>query len=533
MKSEPAIKFLLVDDLEANLLALEGLLQRAGLEVLKASSGPEALELLLIHEVALAFLDVQMPGMDGFELAEMMRSTERTRRVPIIFLTAGIVDQQRRIRGYETGAVDFLFKPIDPHILLNKANIFFELASQRNELKASQRLLQSANQQLAKRIEELAQADRNKDEFLAMLAHELRNPLAPLRNAGEILQMEKSTGEDRAQAVQIIDRQTENMSRMLDDLLDVSRITEGKIELRKQVVSLHDLLTSAAQLVGPQARAQGQTLTLSLPEQPVMLDADSTRLDQVFGNLLGNAIKYSGAGRNIWVSARLTGDSTDTPEVVISVRDDGAGIEPTLLPRIFDLFVQATRALDRRHGGLGIGLTLVNRLVKLHGGHVEARSDGPGHGSEFLVHLPVMRDAPVQTVQPSSDTPSGSRRILIVDDNEDAARSLATLHKRHGHVTETAFTGPAAIVAAAEFLPEVVLLDIGLPGIDGYEVARQLRAVPHLSHVRLIAMSGYGSEKDRERAQQAGFDEYLVKPLDLAKLRALLQDPVKDPFQTA
>ena len=505
MTPHEPIKFLLVDDLEANLEALAALLRRDGLELLTARSGSEALELLLLHDIALALLDVQMPGMGGFELAEMMRSTERTRQIPIIFLTAGIVDPQRRIRGYETGAVDFLTKPIDAHSLLNKARTFYDLARQRQELARSNA-----------RLEE---ADQRKDEFLAMLAHELRNPLAPLRNAAELLQTTGSSEEEREEALRILTRQIGNMTRMVDDLLDVSRITEGKIVLRKHPVDLAEILTAAANLVRAGCVARGQSLSLALPDEPVYLHADATRLEQVFGNLLANASKYGGGGCNIGVIAERAGS-----EVIIRVVDDGTGIDPELLPRIFDLFVQASRTLDRQHGGLGIGLTLVQRLVKLHGGAIEARSEGLGHGATFIVRLPILARPPAPVASPpNSADPEISRRILIVDDNADSARSLAILQTRLGHETRTAFSGSEALAAAMEFKPEVVLLDIGLPGMDGYEVAREIRSKPELSKVFLVAMTGYGSAENRAEGQRAGFDEFLVKPIDLKLLQGWLQ----------
>lgn len=509
--AEP-IKFLLVDDLEANLQALVGLLRRDGLELLTARSGPEALEILLVHDIALALLDVQMPGMSGFELAELMRSTERTRKVPIIFLTAGMVDPQRRIRGYEKGAVDFLTKPIEGASLLNKATTFFDLARQRQELAESN--------------VKLAQADRRKDEFLAMLAHELRNPLAPLRNAAEILQTAGVSLEEREQAQLILTRQIENMARMIDDLLDVSRITEGKIELRKRPVDLSVILHAAATLVRSDCAARGQTLTLALPEVPVFLNADATRLEQVFGNLLTNASKYAGEGCHIKVSAERSGN-----DAVVQVSDDGAGIDPELLPRIFDLFVQASRTLDRQHGGLGIGLTLVQRLVKLHEGSIEAQSAGLGQGSAFTVRLPVLPSLasapPAVPLTPAAPVARAvardvARRILIVDDNTDSARTLSILQRRLGHETRTAFSGVEALAVANEFNPDVVLLDIGLPGMDGFEVARQMRATPALAGVFLVAMTGYGSDKDRDEGRRAGFDEFLVKPIDLDVLRGWL-----------
>ena len=372
------------------------------------------------------------------------------------------------------------------------------------------------------RAEDLARADRSKDEFLAMLAHELRNPLAPLRNAAEILQTAGATAAERKQAQQIIGRQIENMSRMIDDLLDVSRITEGKIELRKKPVALEAILTAATSLVRAGCALRHQELAVSMPEQPVFLNADATRLEQVFTNLLANACKYSGDGCHITLSAeRAVG--VEPPEVIVRVRDDGAGIDAELLPRVFDLFVQETRSLDRAHGGLGIGLTLVSRLVKLHGGSVEALSEGLGQGSEFIVHLPILRHAPPPPAPPLPVACETSRRILIVDDNTDSARSMAILQTRRGHSTRVAFTGPDALAVATEFQPEVVLLDIGLPGMDGFEVARHLRAMPALAGALLIAMTGYASPEDLRAAKDAGFDEHLVKPVDLEILREWLR----------
>ena len=374
---------------------------------------------------------------------------------------------------------------------------------------------------LAERALELARADRSKDEFLAMLAHELRNPLAPLRNAAEILRTPGADAADCAEAQGIMARQLANMTHMLDDLLDVSRITAGKIELRRQPASLADILNSAASVARPGIAARSQELAVSLPDEPIFLNADSTRLEQVFGNLLTNACKYGYTGGHITLSAERAA-GTGAPEVIIRVRDDGMGIAPELLPHIFDLFVQSTRSLDREHGGLGIGLTLVRRLVQLHGGSVEARSEGLTKGSEFTVRLPILAAqvaAPAPAAPAERETP---RRILIVDDNEDSTRSMAILQRRRGHETHTAFNGPDAVTAAAEFAPNVVLLDIGLPGMDGFEVARRLRAMPALAGAFLVAMSGYGSDEDRAKANAAGFDEYMVKPVDLDRLRELL-----------
>ncbi len=378
---------------------------------------------------------------------------------------------------------------------------------------------------LVARAADLQRADRSKNEFLAMLAHELRNPLAPLLNAAEILRTPDADAAAREQAQHIIHRQIENMSRMIEDLLDVARITQGKIELRKAPVPLAAIIAAATALARPGIDARGQGLVVTLPEDPVFLEADSTRLEQVFGNLLTNASKYSTSGCHISITATRARTREGEPlEVVVGVKDDGIGIAPELLPHIFELFVQAASPLDRAYGGLGIGLTLVQRLIEMHGGSVEARSAGLGRGSEFVVRLPILSAPVVRPIlAPPSAKRESPRRVLIVDDNEDSARSMSMLQRLRGHETRTAFNGPDAIALAEEFLPEVVLLDIGLPVMDGYEVARRLRALPMLGRTLIVAMTGYGSAEDRTHAQAAGFDEYLVKPVDLDVLRLYLR----------
>ena len=377
---------------------------------------------------------------------------------------------------------------------------------------------------LLEKAAQLTEADRRKDEFLAMLAHELRNPLAPMRNMTELLKSAVLTAEEHQHSLSILTRQIENMSRMIDDLLDAARITQGKIELRRKTVALDEILKAVVSLSQAECIDRGQKLLLQLPEEPVYLNADPTRLEQVFGNLLVNARKYSHDGEPIRVSVERDGS-----EVVVTVSDSGMGIDAELLPRIFELFVQESRTLDRERGGLGIGLTLADRLVKLHGGSIAAQSAGIGHGSDFIVRLPVLTShastaAARKPASPDMDAAQERpRRILIVDDNKDSAGSLALLHKRRGHETRTSFTGLDAVAAAAEFLPEVVILDIGLPGMDGFEVARRIRALPGLADALLIGMSGYGSPQDLTEAKRAGFNEYMVKPVDLKKLREWLR----------
>jgi CheY-like chemotaxis protein len=368
--------------------------------------------------------------------------------------------------------------------------------------------------------DELREADRRKDEFLAMLAHELRNPLAPIRNAVQFLRMAGPASKDLPWACDVIERQTAQMTRLVDDLLDVSRITRGKIRLEKAPVDVATVVAQAVESSRPVIEARQHALDVALPPgPPLLVDADATRLAQVVLNLLHNAAKYTDEGGKIWVVVERQGD-----EAAIRVRDTGIGIPPEMLPHVFDLFTQVDRTLDRAQGGLGIGLTLVRRLVELHGGRATASSPGPGQGSEFVIRLPLLDAAPAEhQAAPANSQRTGPRyRILVVDDNRDSADSLAIVLRGEGHEVVTAYDGPSALEEARTSQPQAVLLDIGLPGLDGYEVARRLRQDRDLQHVLLVAMTGYGKSEDRERSRQAGFDAHLVKPVDLDELKSLL-----------
>ncbi|WBO24492.1 hybrid sensor histidine kinase/response regulator [Sphingomonas abietis] len=377
------VSFLLVDDLEENLVSLEALLKREDLTILKARSGEDALELLLRHDVALALLDVQMPGMDGFELAEFLRGSERTRHIPIIFVTAGSADQQRRFRGYEAGAVDFIQKPIEADILRSKATIFFDLYRQRQEI-ASQR------DKLAEVSQALRDADRRKDEFLAVLGHELRNPVAALGAGVHLLQ--KAQSPDRAAAICMqMDRQLFHLSRLVEDLLDIARISEGKISLQKQPIELATILQSAIEAGQPKLEAAGHEFTVAIPDEPIWLEADHTRLAQVVSNLLNNAAKYTLPGGSVSLTARQADG-----HVQIDVADNGMGIPPEMQSQIFQIFAQVDAHREQSAGGLGIGLALVHQLVALHNGSIAVKSEGHGKGSTFTVRLPVENTAAQQ-----------------------------------------------------------------------------------------------------------------------------------------
>jgi PAS domain S-box-containing protein len=371
--------------------------------------------------------------------------------------------------------------------------------------------------------EELREAGRHKDEFLATLAHELRNPLAPIRNALQIMRLARDDPSAREASETIIDRQVQQMVRLIDDLLDLSRISRGIIELRRERVDLADVLKSAVETSRPLIEEYGHQLTVSLPSEPTPLDADLTRLAQVFLNLLNNSAKYTEPGGQIWLSAEHEGET-----VVARVRDTGIGIPPQMLPRIFEMFTQVDRSLEQAQGGLGIGLTLVRRLVEMHGGAVEAHSNGPGTGSEFIVRLPRARDANAESPQKSAGDgtalPTSRRyRILVVDDNRDAANSLATLLRMKGHDVRTAYDGLEAVDAAFTHKPDVVLLDVGLPRLNGFDVARRIRDESRERNVVLIALTGWGHDEDRRRSKEAGFDHHMVKPADPVALERVLE----------
>ncbi|WP_439627054.1 PAS domain S-box protein [Gemmata sp.] len=365
----------------------------------------------------------------------------------------------------------------------------------------------------------LGEADRRKDEFLATLAHELRNPLAPIRNALQILRLSPARDvQDRVHA--LMHRQLDQVVRLVDDLLDVSRISTGKLELRTERVPLRAVLDRAMEASGPLIDQMGHELTVSAPGQTLTVDADPARLGQVFCNLLNNAAKYMDRGGRIWLAVERQGS-----DAVVSVRDAGVGIAADQLPHIFQMFSQVEGSLDKSQGGLGIGLTLVKRLVEMHGGRIEARSDGPGRGSEFVVRLPVVVEAsgPLAPVGPEPPAPRSSLRILVVDDNRDAAESVGMLLRIMGNDIRTAHDGQAGVDLAGVFRPDVVLLDIGLPRLNGYEACRRIRGQPWGAGVVLIAVTGWGQEGDRRRSHEAGFDHHMVKPVDPHTLMKLLE----------
>jgi signal transduction histidine kinase/ActR/RegA family two-component response regulator len=402
----------------------------------------------------------------------------------------------------------------EQELVLARRNAETALAERRE----AERALQQSRDALRQVNEQLSEADRRKDEFLATLAHELRNPLAPMRNVLEILRLKELRDPQLHWARDVLQRQVGHMTQLVDDLLEVSRITQGKLQLRLQPVELEPLVQAALETVRPALQAAEHRFELVLPQQPVWLQADPVRLTQVLVNLLGNAVKYTPQGGHVALCTRCEG-----AEVVIDVADNGIGIAAEHLARVFEMFSQLEPALERAHGGLGIGLALVRGLVALHGGTISASSPGLGLGSVFTVRLPLLKSEPVAD-EPEPDLPGAgtARRVLVVDDNRDAAQSIAMLLQMSGHAVSTAFDGESALQEAVRWQPEVVLLDIGLPDINGYEVAQRLRQQPGGRGLLLVALTGWGHEQDRRAALQAGFDQHLTKPVDPSALFALL-----------
>lgn len=662
---------LVVDDLPEKHLVYETVLENLGSNIVSVYSGAEALKKILQYDFAVILLDVNMPDMDGFETARLIRQRKRSSSTPIIFLTA-FADEVRTAQGYASGAVDYLPTPVVPEILQAKVRVFVDLYRMRRqtalqaEERAKQAAIEDSNRRLSflvdagavlgrsldveatardivrlpvpllaetcvlklnlefgeRRIfiskdgsevrsstdeqesmaiplevneaidrvitnteyellsfnsgivlplqgrgrtiaalaffsesiprpydrnditlteafvsraavaldnallhEEIRSVDRQKNDFLSMLAHELRNPLAPIRNAAKLLELRVPQGSDVRWACDVIDRQIIQMVRLVDDLLDVARITKDKIHLHRQPIQLSTVIEHAVEASRPEIDSHRHDLSVHLCEAPIFIDGDLARLTQVFTNLLNNASKFTNDGGKLSLSTDIEGDFA-----VIRVRDNGIGIPRQMLNSVFNLFTQVDRALDRSTGGLGIGLTLVKRLVEMHEGMVEAKSEGPDFGSEFIVRLPLAQTSLIESkankkVNMNQQGTDGLR-ILVVDDNRDSVQTLAMMLRMMGHDTEIAINGLDAIESAKAYNPDVILLDIGLPKLNGYEVCRRIRELPGGRQMLIVALTGWGQEDDRFRSSEAGFDHHLVKPVDLATLEELLANRI-------
>lgn len=672
--TEP-INILLVDDEPKNLTVLETILDDPGYRLVRAESADEALLALVNEEFALIVLDIQMPKMSGFELAQMIKQRRRTAAIPIIFLTAHFGEDQHVLEGYETGAVDYLHKPINSVILRSKVAVFADLHRKtRDSLRSQQNLMaevaerrrvqeelrqlnQELEQRVADRTSELSQANvalsesedrlrraqhagqvgiwewdfrtglgawsdaarlafhlpdeekmnfeaclshvhledrvrvdaklnearartsyhdefrivdsagkskwveliggaefhgtepvgmrgavrniterkeielelkesnRRKDQFLAMLGHELRNPLAPIRNAVSILEMISESNAEMNWCRDVLDRQVKQMTRLVDDLLDVSRVSRGKIQLQKEVLDIRSAAQQAVESCRPLIDTRRHRLTISLPAEPVHVECDLARVSQVIANLLNNAAKYTDEGGEIELS--LDQIETPTKAARVRVKDNGRGISPEVINHLFDLFFQADHNLDRSDGGLGIGLSLVRSIVEMHGGRVEVKSAGAGMGSEFSILLPVGKHDVVKknSHDTHKPTPGNGVKMLVVDDNRDAAKSMSMVLAIRGYDVTMAFDGKEAVDKAVQEKPGVILLDIGLPLLNGYEACQQMRQAG-LTDQLIVAVTGYGQEDDRRLSGEAGFDHHLVKPVDINALEKLLRQHI-------
>jgi signal transduction histidine kinase len=564
-QADVVANILLVDDQPARLLTYRAILEPLGHNLIAVNSGLQALEALMKQDFAVVLLDVKMPGMDGFETAALIHDHPRFETIPIIFVTGVHVTEFDRLKGYKAGAIDYVYIPVVPEILRSKVAVLIELDRRRRELSAvnkqladsvkqledansalktqKERELEEINGHLQKANDELLRSNESleteireriraenslkeavvkRDEFLAMLSHELRNPLSPLRNASHLLMQGETQDPKIIWSRGVIARQLKHMIRLVDDLLDVSRIARGKIVLLSEAVAVKDVVGAAVETVQPLFETKQQRLQVEPIIDGLQVRGDPVRLAQIIGNLLHNAAKYTGEGGEI----RLAATSVDG-HVEISVRDTGIGIPPEAMPHIFELFTQIPSERASTSGGLGIGLALVRALVELHAGEIRAASKGQDQGSEFIVRLPLLvSDAPVADAAQATtkrEAPMQVRRnILIADDNQDALESLALMLRMEGHEVVCASDGEEALALAGQRRPEIVVLDVGMPKLDGCEVARRIRAEAWGRGAILVALTGWGQDVDRRRSREAGFDMHLVKPVDPATLCDML-----------
>jgi signal transduction histidine kinase len=536
-------QILVVDDTPANLVAVEAALAPLERRVVCVTSAEEALARLMDDDFALILLDIQMPGIDGYEAARLIRGRERTQHIPIIFMTAHDRDEPSVLRAYALGAVDFLFKPIAAPILRAKASVFVTLQARTEQLAAERMEHEfesrrrdyetaalrrerdrelAAKEALARVNEALATSDRRKDSFIAILAHELRNPLAPVRTCVDLV---RADPERRLtpKMLDILDRQTSVLARLVDDLLDLSRIKADKIELRPETVDIVEIVEAALATSRPHLEDRQHALVFQAPSERILVVADTIRIAQVISNMLNNAARYTQRGGRVEISC-----SVNENNAVIRVIDNGRGIPAELQASIFNMFVQERVSSDGS-GGLGLGLALSRRLVELHNGIITVQSDGHGKGSTFEIQLPLASSPLALTprkrtrdmeplAKPIEEARARTIRTVVIDDNEDARELLSDLLRSRGYEVLTASDGPTGVDLIREHQPHIALVDLGLPGLDGIGVIETLRSTHPELKTRLVALTGYGEASDRERTRRAGFHAHLVKPATAAAI---------------
>lgn len=495
-----------VNDHPANLYMVSRMLRNAGYAVLEAATGERALDLARAHEpqIALVVLDIQLPDIGGLEVCRRIKADPRTREIKVLHTSAACTTTDNKVEGLEAGADGYLTQPFEPQDLIATVRSLIRLRQTEADLGARNELLKVANQR--------------KDEFLAMLAHELRNPLAAIHLGIPMLERFPPRDPLEAKTLAAMRRQTQLLIQLVDDLLDTARVTQGRIELHVARVDLAPLVLTVCD--GMRERLftpRGQRLVVDVPPGKILVDGDAARLEQILTNLLDNASKYSDPDTSCHVSL-----AARDGQVELAIRDQGIGIDPALLPAMFELFTQGSASIDRSRGGLGIGLTLVKALVELHRGSITASSDGVGHGTEVRVRMPCVQTATEVPAATPASAPPGAFKIVVIDDNEDGRFMLRSLCELHGHEVTEAADGLEGVARTFEVEPDLAFVDIGLPGIDGYEVARRVRARFDGRSPYLVALSGYGASEHRAMAFAAGFDEHIAKPMALDQLAAVM-----------
>jgi signal transduction histidine kinase len=492
-----------VDDTDAARYAKTRMLARAGFNVIEAATGTDALRRAREESPGLVLLDTRLPDINGFEVCRQLKEDPATRHILVLQTSASYIGTTDKVRALDTGADNYLIEPIEPEELVANVRALVRLG----------------------RVErELREVDQRKNEFLAILAHELRNPLGPIRSAVELLRrLDPYAPAVQENARQMIIRQTDHMVRLVDDLLDVSRISQGKFVLRTGRITVREVVDGAVEITGPLVDKAGHTLDIDVPQEDYWVEGDKVRLSQAISNLVNNAVKFTPGGGTIRISVALAANT-----VVIKVQDNGIGIDSAHVDSIFNLFAQAGHIADRVQEGLGIGLALVRTLVDMHHGSISVASPGPGRGSTFEIRLPLATPPALPAKSGSGDESEEpvlhrKQRIVVVDDNTDSAEMIASLLQFEGHDVQVAHTGAAGIALAKEIHPDIAFLDIGMPDMSGYAVAGALRDTPELEGLALVALTGYGQDKDRSDALSGGFDIHLTKPVTFETLVSTIQ----------